>query len=78
MDDGSSNGTIATCSFTLQECSLLSKWLLTKFNIETTIRIVKDKNWNLLYIKEKSRKHFEELILPYIIPEMKYKLKYFN
>lgn len=75
MDDGSKNGEIATRLFSISECELLQKWLLEKFNTQSTIRKDKNHDWTYVYIKQESRSHFEELIKPYIIPEMYYKLQ---
>lgn len=74
MDDGSNSGTIATNGFTEKEVCLLSNWLKNRFDITTTIR--KSKCRCVLYITMSSRVNFDELIFPYIIPSMKYKLKY--
>lgn len=74
MDDGSNSGTIATNGFTEKEVCLLSNWLKNRFDITTTIR--KSKCGCVLYITMSSRVNFDELIFPYIIPSMKYKLKY--
>lgn len=74
MDDGCNTGTIATNGFSEKEVDLLIKWLFNKFNIIST----KQKNVcnYVLHISSKSRVHFELLIAPYIIPSMKYKLKF--
>lgn len=74
MDDGCKKGTFATNCFSEQEIDLLISWLNAKWNIECT----KQKNLNnyVIHIKNKSREAFENLIYPYIIPEMKYKLIY--
>lgn len=72
MDDGSyhtSGGTIALCNFSLESLELFKKFLLEKWDIECTIQ--KDKT---LYIKANSRKIFINLIKPYIIPSMMYKI----
>lgn len=74
MDDGSHSGTIATNSFSLNEVNLLSNWLKNKFDINTTIQ--KNNNYYIIYITSYSRINFDELVAPYIIPSMKYKLKY--
>lgn len=79
MDDGTYDGHIATNSFSEQEIDLLINWMLSKWNIECT----KQKNQQqtlqyIIYIKQSSRKHFEELIFPYIIPSMYYKLKFLS
>lgn len=72
MDDGCKTDKsykIATNCFTIKELRKFQYFLLQKFNIETTIH--KD---NGLYIRYKSVKTFEEVISPYIIDSMKYKL----
>lgn len=74
MDDGSNDGTIATNRFSHEEVVLLNKWILKKWNINTTIH--KNRCNYTLYINKESRKYFDNLIKPYIIPEMEYKLKY--
>lgn len=74
MDDGTSNGCIATDSFSLEEDKLLQKWLFKKWNIITTLQ--KTKSGYRLHISSKSREQFDNLISPYIIPSMQYKLKY--
>ena len=74
MDDGCNDGILATNGFTLNEVELLQKWLDKKWNIQSSIQ--KNRLNHVLYIKQESRKHFEELIFPYIIPSMYYKLKF--
>lgn len=74
MDDGSRNGVIATNSFSLEECKMLQKMLLNKFNIYTTLQ--KNKENYIVYIISESRKEFDDLVRPYIIDSMKYKLRY--
>lgn len=76
MDDGSKHGVLSTNGFTLPEVNLLANWLLKKWNIETTVQ--KNANCHTLYIKAVSRKRFDDIIRPYIIPSMKYKLKFFE
>lgn len=77
MDDGCNSGTLATNCFTLEECELIQEWLIEKFDIETTIHhAVKDQY--LIYITAKSRQHFYDLISPYVIPSMLYKLNNWN
>lgn len=74
MDDGSREGAIATNSFSLSECELLISWMNDKWNVICTLQ--KNKTNYVLHISQKSRKHFEELIFPFMIPSMYYKLKY--
>lgn len=74
MDDGCKDGTIATNGFSYEEVAILKEWMLRKWNIHTTIH--KNAHNYTLYINTESRLRFENLIDPYIISEMKYKLKY--
>ena len=74
MDDGTNSGQIATNCFSFEEVKLLSNWLENKFGIITTIH--KNLRDYTLYIVASSRFEFENLISPYIIPSMKYKLKF--
>ena len=77
MDDGTYNGNIATNGFTEEEVDLLIKWMNEKWNIHCTKQQNKQHIFQyVLHIKQESRKHFEELIFPYIIPNMYYKLKF--
>lgn len=72
MDDGYkslSGYYIATLCFSNEDLQLISKYFLDKWNIEITIT----KN-NEVYIPAKYRKHFTEIIKPYIHSDCKYKL----
>jgi len=73
MDDGcicKRSYQIYTNGFTLPEIVFLQNLLKVNFNIDTTV----DKN-RTLYIRTSSKTHFENLIKPYIIPSMTYKLR---
>jgi len=61
-----------TNCFTQEEVMLLSLALETRFNIKSTIR--KNKNNYQLCIKLESMPLLKELVVPYIIPSMRYKL----
>lgn len=76
MDDGTNRGTFATNCFSEQEVNLLVTWLKEKWGIIAT----KQKNLTqfVIHISAKSRKLFENLIKPYVIPSMEYKLLYNN
>ena len=63
---------IATNCFTMKEVVLLSQSLENKFNIKSTLHL--NNNKSQLYIKSESMNKLKELIIPYIIPEMLYKL----
>lgn len=72
MDDGSKaqcGYTIATNCFDKESLDFFRIFLLEKFNLETSLR--KD---NSIYIMSKSKDVFTNLINPYIIPCMQYKL----
>lgn len=43
MDDGSRSGDFATNCFTLQEIELCQKWFKDKFDIDTRIRKISNK-----------------------------------
>ena len=72
MDDGnkSNSYTIATCSFPEQNINQYRDFLLSKYLIETTIQ----RRNNIVYVRARSREKFTELIRPYIIDSMKYKM----
>lgn len=78
MQDGSRQVkqglTIATNSFTYQECLFLSNVLTNKFGLKTSvIKTGISNQWKISIWKE-SMPLLANLISPYLIPEMKYKL----
>lgn len=75
MDDGFIHGGLSTNCFTLEEIGLLQS-ALKRYGINT--RIYEDKKLQqfVLFITFESLKDFEELISPYMIESMKYKLRY--
>ena len=71
-DDGSrtkESYNIATCSFTKEDLYEFKKFLFNKYNIECTINSA-----NRVHIRKISNDIFINLIKPYIIDSMKYKL----
>lgn len=77
MDDGTYIGNLATNSFSEQEVDLLINWLKDIWNIDCSKEINKQSTIQyIIHINTNSRKHFEELIFPYMVPSMYYKLKY--
>lgn len=73
MDDGCKHGSgyaLATNCFTIEDLKKFKAFLYEKFNIDVSIY----EKTHILYIKSKDVKHFTELISPYIIECMKYKL----
>lgn len=77
MDDGCNAGTLATNCFTKQECELIQKWLDETYNIKTTLHNAPN-NQYIIYIKSESRSTFYNLVEPYFIPSMLYKLHNWN
>lgn len=75
MDDGTERGTLSTHCFKPEEITLLIDWMYSKFNIECTRQ--KNSEHETIYVKESSRRLFESLIEKYVVPSMRYKLKYF-
>lgn len=77
MDDGCYSGTLATNCFSKEECELIKEWLKDTYNIETTL-VKTPKNQFLIYIRAKSRQTFYDLVFPYFIPSMLYKINDWN
>ena len=72
MDDGFKQGDtycIATNCFSEENISQFREFLLTKFNLETTMN-----NSHVIRIRNKSAIHFKELVSLYIHECLKYKL----
>jgi hypothetical protein len=77
MDDGSKiNKTVrlATNCFSLTELEFLCKLLKTKFNLEVTVQKSGVDKKNILYIKTSSLDVFKNLVKPFMLPSMLYKL----
>lgn len=77
MDDGSKYGLsykISTCSFSWQEHELLKDIFQNKWDITTEIRL--QKKYPMFYITKQNTSNikFKQLIDPYILSSMKYKL----
>jgi hypothetical protein len=82
MDDGgkldynknSKNKSVVlnTHSFTTKEVEMMSIQLMEKFNFECETR--KNKGKDIIVIKHNSFPLFYELVNPYIVSEMRYKL----
>jgi hypothetical protein len=75
MDDGTRKKPgvrIATNCFTKQEVELLKLTLEIKFNLKSSLHKNNDKYQ--LYIKQESIPLLRELVLPYFVPSMLYKL----
>lgn len=77
MDDGAkvSKGLkLSTNSFTYNECLILVKALNYNFNIKASVQWAGSKDQYILYIWKESMNDLINIVSPYIIPEMKYKL----
>lgn len=76
MDDGTNRGTFATNSFTENEIDLLIEWMDHTWKIKCT----KQRNLKnfVIHLSSKSRLDFEQLVFPYMIPSMYYKLKFLD
>jgi len=79
MDDGakaSSGLKLCTNAFTYSECLLLLKVLDANFSLKATIQLAgsKSEDQYVIYIRAESMLLLREIVNPYIIPEMKYKI----
>lgn len=77
MDDGtkSSKGLkFSTNSFTYDECLLLTNVLYNNFNIKATVQSAGAKDQYVVYVWKESMSILYNIVQPYIIPEMKYKI----
>jgi hypothetical protein len=81
MDDGTADRSgfiIHTNNFKLSEVENLIQVLKSKFNLDCTIQSRLSKSTNLsqyyIYIRSNSVDNFVNLIKPYIVPTMEYKL----
>ena len=74
MDDGyvtKSSCIFSTCSFTTESQQRIADFLLGRFNLHFTV----GKNDNSLYLLSKDFEKFKNLVSPYILPILQYKLK---
>lgn len=77
MDDGAKVGKglkFSTNSFTYNECLILVKALNDNFNLKASIQSAGSNNQYIIYIWKESMDDLRNIISPYIIPEMKYKI----
>lgn len=78
MDDGVkvSNG-LKLCTslrYTYSDCLILTIILYNKYNLKATVQSAGAKDKYIIYIWKESMGKLREIITPYIIPEMKYKI----
>ena len=81
MDDGGQGGNtvdglvIDVSAFTTHEQFLIQQVLDKKFHLKTSLHYYnKNKNYVKLYFKKKTVHVFKQLIRPYVIPSLEYKL----
>jgi ubiquinol-cytochrome c reductase cytochrome b subunit len=77
MDDGAKVGKglkFSSNSFTYNECLILVKTLNDNFNIKASIQSAGSNNQYIIYIWKESMNDLVNIVSPYIIPEMKYKI----
>jgi len=77
MDDGSLNksaATINTHSFSEDEQLILQEWLQKRWKIYTIIKQDNRRKRFFLFFHAKERDKFFDLIRPYVIPSMRYKI----
>ena len=73
MDDGyvtKNSCILSSCSFTIEEQQILADILLKKFGLHFTV----GKNDNSMYLLAQDFPKFVEIISPYVVPSMQYKL----
>lgn len=77
MDDGTKIGgslKFSTNSFSYNECLILVKVLNDNFSIKASVQSAGSKDQYIIYIWKESMNNLRNIVSPYIIPEMKYKL----
>ena len=77
MDDGAKVGKgvkFCTNSFSYNDCLILIKALNNNFNIKSSIQLQGAKNKYIIYIWKEYMDNLRNIVSPYIIPAMKYKL----
>jgi ubiquinol-cytochrome c reductase cytochrome b subunit len=77
MDDGAKVGSglkFATNSYIHNDCKILVKVLKDNFNLKASIQSAGAKDQYIIYIWKESTEDLRNIVSPYIIPEMKYKL----
>lgn len=77
MDDGGRVGKglkFATNSFSYDDCLLLSNVLFDKYNLRTSVQSAGVPNQYIIYVFKESMPTLRELVQPYIVSSMLYKL----
>lgn len=76
MDDGNNRGVLATNCFSVSECELIRNWLVTNYDIETTLQF--QKNQPIIYFTKKGKQKFYDVTHEFFIPSMLYKIEDWN
>lgn len=77
MDDGCKVGKglkFSTNSFSYNECLILVKALNDNFNLKASVQSAGSNDQYIIYIWKESMNDLRNIVSPYIIPEMKYKI----
>lgn len=77
MDDGAKVGKrlkFSTNSFSYNDCLIIIKALNDNFKIKSSVQSAGTKDQYIIYIWQESMNDLRNIVSPYIIPEMKYKL----
>jgi ubiquinol-cytochrome c reductase cytochrome b subunit len=77
MDDGTKMGKglkLSTNCFTYNECLILIKVLNENFNLKASIQSAGSNNQYIIYIWKESMDNLINIVSPYIVPSMKYKI----
>jgi len=77
MDDGAKVGKglkFCTNSFSYNDCLLIIKALNNNFNIKASIQSAGKKDQYIIYIWKESMTDLINIVSPYIVPDMRYKL----
>ncbi len=75
MDDGCATGPyiiLNTQCFSIAEQAILQKWFQERWNIKTTLQ--KDRLTYRLWMNAVNTERFRDIISPYIVPSMQYKI----
>ena len=77
MDDGCKVGKglkFSTNSFSYNECLILVKALNDNFNLKASVQSAGSNDQHVIYIWKESMNDLRNIVSPYIIPEMRYKI----
>ena len=77
MDDGGKVGNglkFCTNSYTYTDCLILVNALNTNFGLKSTVQKAGYKDQYIIYIWKESMDNLRNIVYPYIIPEMRYKI----